>query len=101
MLLVANVPAKLLADKLRSPLELLLLLGMSVVCLLVSEAGWRFLLRPYTTARSLSRLKICLGDPPRLGKISLALVTNPPPPTPTQLPRHATIGDQPRPRLQI
>jgi ABC-2 type transport system permease protein len=52
MLLVANVPAKLLADKLRSPLELLLLLGMSVVCLLVSEAGWRFSLRHYTSASS-------------------------------------------------
>jgi len=52
MLLVANVPAKLLADKLQSPLELLLLLGMSVVCLLVSEAGWRFSLRHYTSASS-------------------------------------------------
>jgi len=52
MLLVANVPAKLLADKLRSPLEMLLVLGMSVACYLVSDLGWRFSLRHYTSASS-------------------------------------------------
>src|SRR5262249_48732961 len=52
MLLVANVPAKLLADKLQSPLDMLLLLGMSVVCFAVSELGWRFSVRRYTSASS-------------------------------------------------
>ena len=52
MLLVSNVPAKLLADRLSSPLEMLLLLGMSGACFLVSELGWRFSLRRYTSASS-------------------------------------------------
>jgi ABC-2 type transport system permease protein len=52
MLLVANVPARLLADKLRSPWELGLVLAMSVGCSLVSEAGWRYSLRHYTSASS-------------------------------------------------
>ncbi len=52
MILVANVPAKLLADKLQSPLEILLLLGMSLVCGGVSEIGWRFSVRHYTSASS-------------------------------------------------
>ena len=52
MLLVSNVPAKLLTDRLSSPLEMLLLLGMSGACFLVSEAGWRFSLRRYTSASS-------------------------------------------------
>ena len=52
MLLVSNVPAKLLADRLSSPLEMLLLLGMSVACLFLSEVGWRFSLRRYTSASS-------------------------------------------------
>jgi ABC-2 type transport system permease protein len=52
MLLVSNVPVKLLVDKLSSPLEMLLLLAMSGVCLAVSEAGWRFSLRHYTSASS-------------------------------------------------
>jgi ABC-2 type transport system permease protein len=52
MLLVANVPAKLLVAKLGSPLEMLLLLGMSWICLLVSELGWRISLRHYTSASS-------------------------------------------------
>src|SRR5882724_8510424 len=42
MILVANVPAKLLADKLTSPLEMVLLLAMAVVCWSLSELGWRF-----------------------------------------------------------
>lgn len=52
MLLVANVPAKLLVDKLGSPLQMLLVLAMSAVCLAVSEMGWRFSLRHYTSASS-------------------------------------------------
>lgn len=52
MLLVANVPVKLLAEKLGSPLELALLVGMTVVCFVVSEAVWRFSLRRYTSASS-------------------------------------------------
>lgn len=52
MLLVANVPAKLLVNKLSSPWEMLLMLGMSCVCLLISELGWRFSLTHYTSASS-------------------------------------------------
>ena len=52
MLLVANVPAKLLANKLSSPLDMLLLLALSVVCLAVSELGWRLSVRRYTSASS-------------------------------------------------
>jgi ABC-2 type transport system permease protein len=52
MLLVANVPAKLLLSKLGSPLEMLLLLGLSLVCFIASESLWRFSLRRYTSASS-------------------------------------------------
>lgn len=52
MLLVANVPAKLLADRLHSPGDLLLVLAMSGACYFVSELGWRFSLRHYTSASS-------------------------------------------------
>jgi ABC-2 type transport system permease protein len=52
MLLVSNVPARLLAGKLASPLPLLLLLFMSVVCFCVSEWGWRASVRRYTSASS-------------------------------------------------
>lgn len=52
MLLVANVPVKLLAEKLESPWELLLLAGMSLVCFAVSEMVWRFSVRHYTSASS-------------------------------------------------
>jgi hypothetical protein len=52
MLLVSNVPARLLLDKLRSPLPLALLLGMSVMCFVVSEVGWRASVRRYTSASS-------------------------------------------------
>src|SRR5216117_3165345 len=41
MLLVSNVPVRLIAHKLSSPFELLLLLVMAVICLLLSEATWR------------------------------------------------------------
>src|SRR6266540_3086987 len=52
MLLVANVPVKLLVRKLSSPLEMLVLLGMAVVCLALSEAVWRISVRHYTSASS-------------------------------------------------
>jgi ABC-2 type transport system permease protein len=52
MLLVANVPVKLLVRKLSSPLEMLVLLGMAVVCLAASEAIWRISVRHYTSASS-------------------------------------------------
>lgn len=50
MLLVANVPVKLLLNRLDSPREMLWLLGMGVVCFAVSEMFWRFSLRHYTSA---------------------------------------------------
>jgi ABC-2 type transport system permease protein len=49
MLLVSNVPVRVLADKLDSSKPVLLLL-MSVVCFCVSEWGWRASLRRYTSA---------------------------------------------------
>ena len=52
MLLVSNVPARLLADKLNSPAQVVLLLVMSVVCFCVSEWGWRASMRRYTSASS-------------------------------------------------
>jgi len=52
MLLVSNVPVRLLADKLSSPAPVLLLLLMSVVCFCVSEWGWRASMRRYTSASS-------------------------------------------------
>jgi ABC-2 type transport system permease protein len=52
MLLVSNVPVRLLADKLSSPGPVVLLLAMSVVCFVVSEWGWRTAMRRYTSASS-------------------------------------------------
>jgi ABC-2 type transport system permease protein len=52
MLLVSNVPVRLLVNKLNSPLPLLLLLLMSAVCFALSEWGWRVSLRHYTSASS-------------------------------------------------
>lgn len=54
MLLVSNVPARLLADKLTLswPSPLLALVGMCVVCALMSEWGWRQSVRHYTSASS-------------------------------------------------
>jgi ABC-2 type transport system permease protein len=52
MLLVTNVPVKLLARRLDQPLDLVLLLGLSLVCFVVSEWVWRFSLRRYTSASS-------------------------------------------------
>lgn len=52
MLLVSNVPVRLLADKLNSAGPVVLLLAMSVVCFCVSEWGWRASMRRYTSASS-------------------------------------------------
>lgn len=52
ILLVANVPTKLLAGTLTSRFELILLAVMSVACYGASEAVWRFSLRRYTSASS-------------------------------------------------
>jgi ABC-2 type transport system permease protein len=52
MLLVSNVPVRLLVNKVSDPLPMLLLLGMSVVCFVVSEWGWRRSLGRYTSASS-------------------------------------------------
>jgi ABC-2 type transport system permease protein len=52
MLLVANVPAKLIAQKLRSPAEMLLLVVLSAILFLASEAVWKKSVRHYTSASS-------------------------------------------------
>lgn len=52
MLLVSNVPARLIADKLENPYQMLLLVGMCIICLLLSEWGWRQSVRRYTSASS-------------------------------------------------
>lgn len=52
MLLVANVPVKLLLQRLSSPFEMVLLVLLSAGCFLVSEAVWRLALRQYTSASS-------------------------------------------------
>jgi len=52
MLLVANVPAKILVQRLSQPGEMALLLLMSLLCFVASEAGWRVALRHYTSASS-------------------------------------------------
>jgi ABC-2 type transport system permease protein len=51
MLLVSNVPVRLLVNKTSMP-SALLLLAMSLACYLVSEWGWRVSLRRYTSASS-------------------------------------------------
>ena len=50
MLLVANVPANLLLNRVVSPGPMLLLVGMGGVCFFASELFWRFSLRHYTSA---------------------------------------------------
>ena len=52
MLLVSNVPTRVLADKVASPGQLVLMLAMVLVCLALSELGWRASLRRYTSASS-------------------------------------------------
>jgi ABC-2 type transport system permease protein len=50
ILLVSNVPVRVLADKLTSPSMWLLLLGLGVAWTVISEWFWRFSLRRYTSA---------------------------------------------------
>lgn len=52
VLLVSNVPVRMLVNKMDSLVPLLVLLAMSVVCFVVSELGWRVSLRRYTSASS-------------------------------------------------
>lgn len=51
MLLVSNVPVRVLVDKFSAG-SLLLLVAMSAICFLVSEWGWKASLRHYTSASS-------------------------------------------------
>jgi ABC-2 type transport system permease protein len=52
VLLVSNVPVRVLAEKLVSPQSLFLLLGLGVVWTLISEWFWRLSVRRYTSASS-------------------------------------------------
>jgi len=52
MLLVTNVPVRLLAEKSGYAKPLLLLLGMAVVCAILSEWVWRISVKRYTSASS-------------------------------------------------
>ena len=52
MLLVSNVPVKLLVDKLGSPLEILLLVTLAALIFVASELLWRTALKRYTSASS-------------------------------------------------
>ncbi len=52
MLLVANVPAKLIAQKIQSPWEMVLLVVTAIFCFGLSELGWRYAMRHYTSASS-------------------------------------------------
>jgi ABC-2 type transport system permease protein len=52
MLLVSNVPVRVLVNKATAPEQILLLLTMSVICFAVSEWGWRTSVRRYTSASS-------------------------------------------------
>jgi len=52
MLLVSNVPVRVLVKPATSPQMALLLLGMTLVCFCISEYGWRASLRHYTSASS-------------------------------------------------
>jgi ABC-2 type transport system permease protein len=50
VLLVSNVPVRVLADKLTSTLALSALFGLGVIWALMSEWFWRFSIRRYTSA---------------------------------------------------
>lgn len=52
VLLVSNVPVRVLADKISSPASWLMLLGIGVIWALLSELFWRASLRHYTSASS-------------------------------------------------
>lgn len=52
ILLVSNVPARLLSNRMESPADMGMLLAMTVVCFGVSDVVWRYSLRRYTSASS-------------------------------------------------
>lgn len=52
MLIMANVPVKVLAAKLGSPWEILLMLGMAAGCFAFSQWLWRKSVKNYTSASS-------------------------------------------------
>jgi ABC-2 type transport system permease protein len=52
VLLVSNVPVRVLADKINNPWAWLLLVGVGLAWTLVSELFWRFSVRHYTSASS-------------------------------------------------
>ena len=52
MLLVSNVPVKVLLNRLSSPAEITLMLAMSVVFFLISHLVWSRALRQYSSASS-------------------------------------------------
>jgi ABC-2 type transport system permease protein len=52
MLLVANVPAKLLSQKLQSASEVLAMFALAGFCFAASEWVWRSSMRHYTSASS-------------------------------------------------
>jgi ABC-2 type transport system permease protein len=52
MLLVSNVPVRVLTDRMESPIQILILIGLAIVCLVLSELCWRYSVRHYTSASS-------------------------------------------------
>ena len=52
VLLVSNVPVRVLADKISSPFSWLLLLGLGILWAAISEWFWRLSVRRYTSASS-------------------------------------------------
>ncbi len=52
VLLVSNVPVRVLADKLISPYSWMVLLGLGIAWAIISERFWRFSIRRYTSASS-------------------------------------------------
>jgi len=52
VLLVSNVPTRVLADKIVEPMAWLILLGVGLVWAVLSELFWRFSVRHYTSASS-------------------------------------------------
>jgi ABC-2 type transport system permease protein len=52
VLLVSNVPVRILADKITSPVAWLSLLGIGLLWALLSEWFWQFSIRRYTSASS-------------------------------------------------
>jgi ABC-2 type transport system permease protein len=52
VLLVSNVPTRVLADKITSPVMWFVLIGVGIFWALVAEGFWRFSVRRYTSASS-------------------------------------------------